>query len=77
MVHLLPGSRSLSAVDDGRLTVSPWPFWRRRPQTVKRWFPSGFRGLEVARERGRPRVPDGPQGGFSQVGARLDPGELR
>ena len=53
--------------------VSPWPFSRFRSQTVKHRFPSGFRGLEVAREGDRTRVPDGPESGLPQIAARRVP----
>jgi hypothetical protein len=44
------------------LKVSPRPFSGSRSQAVERRFPSGFRGLEVARQRHRARLPDRPPG---------------
>ncbi len=38
---------------------------------------SGFRGLEVAREGDRARVPDGSQRGFAQIGPGFDAAALR
>ena len=64
-----------------RDTMPPWSRIRKslailafRCHTVKRRFPSGFRGPGVAREGEEARSLKSPLGGLAREGVRTDPG---
>jgi hypothetical protein len=63
-------------ITDIQLSVNPRPASHFRSRKVNRHFLSGFRRFEFAREGDCHRIPDGPQGGFPQIGAKLNTTEL-
>ena len=69
--------RGLGQESTDHFLVSPWPSSHFRSKTLRRRFPSGSRGLEVARESDRARVPNRPSGRLAGVGTGLHRGHLR